>query len=169
MPTNEFPTKTKPALPLPDIPAFFLFWVLALVVFVQFFTRYVLNDSLSWTEEIARYVLITLTFIGSVTVVRKSAHIKMVFFYRFLSVAMVKGVAGVIHLASAGFYAYICWISIKFIGRTGHQMMVSMDIPKQVFFWPIAVSFGLMAALEVLCAFRLMKQNDAQVRQIFEA
>ncbi|HBS98909.1 MAG TPA: TRAP transporter small permease, partial [Citreicella sp.] len=27
-----------------------IFWILALVVFLQFFTRYVLNDSLGWTE-----------------------------------------------------------------------------------------------------------------------
>ncbi len=50
-----------------------IFWVLAFVVFLQFFTRYVLNNSLGWTEEIARFLLIGVTFIGSVMAVRKNA------------------------------------------------------------------------------------------------
>jgi len=37
-----------------DWVAFGIFWGLALVIFYQFFTRYALNDSASWTEEIAR-------------------------------------------------------------------------------------------------------------------
>ena len=58
-----------------DWIAFVLFWALAFIVFLQFFTRYILNDSLAWTEEIARYGLMWLAFIGGAVVTRKKAHI----------------------------------------------------------------------------------------------
>ena len=157
------------ALPWVDIPAFLVFWVLALTVFVQFFTRYVLNDSLSWTEEIARYLLIGLTFVGSITVARKAAHIKVVFFYRFLPLHVVKIIVGGVHVISAGFFGYMGWITFKFIERAGSQVMVSVDISKKWVFWPIAISFGLMAVYELMCAFQMRHKEDATVRQIFEA
>src|SRR2546423_6642076 len=58
-----------------DWLAFAIFWGLAFIVFLQFFTRYVLNDSLSWTEEIARYGLMWVVFIGGILVTRRNTHI----------------------------------------------------------------------------------------------
>ena len=58
-----------------DWLAFVIFWALAFIVFLQFFTRYVLNDSLAWTEEIARYGLMWVVFIGGAMVTRRNTHI----------------------------------------------------------------------------------------------
>src|SRR5216683_6678869 len=60
------------------------FWVLATDIFYQFFTRYALNDSAAWTEEIARYLLIATAFVGAAVNVRKNNHIQVDFFYRLL-------------------------------------------------------------------------------------
>src|SRR4026208_862911 len=58
-----------------DWIAIVLFWSLAFIVFLQFFTRYVLNDSQAWTEEIARYGLMWVVFIGGAMVRRRNTHI----------------------------------------------------------------------------------------------
>ena len=48
---------------------------IVLVVSLGVFFRFVLNNSLSWTEEIAKYLLVWLSFIGSAVALRKGAHI----------------------------------------------------------------------------------------------
>ncbi len=61
-----------------------LFWVLGAVVFYQFFTRYVLNDSASWTEEIARYLLVAHGLRRRGIGVAKNNHIQVDLLYRYL-------------------------------------------------------------------------------------
>ena len=67
-----------------DWLALAIFWIMALCVFLQFFTRYVLNDSYAWTEEIATYCLIGVVFIGSAMCVRLSRHIQVDLIFRYL-------------------------------------------------------------------------------------
>ena len=88
-----------------DIPVLIIFWVLFFIVALQFFTRYVLNDSLAWTEEIARFFLIFLAFVGSVTCVRKGSHIYLEFFYRYLPVGFIKPIALFCELVVAVFFS----------------------------------------------------------------
>ncbi len=121
-----------------------LFWVLALVVFLQFFTRYVLNDSFGWTEEIARYLLIGVTFAGSVMAARKHSHIAVEFLYRWAPRPLRRVMQGVIDLITTGFFATLAWLSGQLASRTG-GMMVSIDVPKSYVYWFVAVCFAGMA------------------------
>ena len=74
------------------------FWLLGLCVFYQFFTRYVLNDSAAWTEEIARYLLIGVVFVGACIGVSKNNHIQVDFFYRYMPKKMGHALALLVDL-----------------------------------------------------------------------
>lgn len=52
---------------------------LVVAVFIQVFSRYVLQASVPWTEEVARYLLIYLTFIGAAVAVREHTHLRVDF------------------------------------------------------------------------------------------
>src|SRR5205809_34550 len=75
--------------------ALLLFWLLGATVFYQFFTRYALNNSASWTEEIARYLLIGVVFVGASIGVAKNNHIQVDLLYRYLG----RGVSRVLAIA----------------------------------------------------------------------
>lgn len=131
----------------------FVFWVLALVVFLQFFTRYIMNDSLGWTEEIARFLLIAVTFIGAVIAVRRRSHIAVEFLYRWMPRPLRRVLQLVVDLVSLAFYGALTWFTVQLAQRT-RQMMVSIDVPKSLVYWGVAACFAAMTVLALFVAWR---------------
>jgi TRAP-type C4-dicarboxylate transport system permease small subunit len=128
-----------------DWLAFAIFWVLAIVIFYQFFTRYALNDSASWTEEIARYPLIATVFIGAAVNVRKNNHIQVDFFYRFLPHAVNRAMATFVDAARFLFFAYCVYLTITLMMKIGSQRMAIIDWPIGIVYTFVAFGFALMA------------------------
>src|SRR4029453_9336057 len=95
-----------------DWLAFAVFWVLAGIVFLQFFTRYVLNDSLAWTEEIARYGLMALTFLGGAVVTRRNNHIAVALLPNLLPTGYGRALAAAVDLVTLGFLGLLAYFSV---------------------------------------------------------
>lgn len=146
-----------------DAPVFIVFWTLLVIVFIQFFSRYVLNSSLSWTEEIARYLLILLGFVGSVTCVRKRSHIYLEFFYRFLPPKAVKWLVVTVSFINTAFFTYAGVVAIELAKRTHHQAMTSIDLPKGVIYWTVAVSCFAMGLVALREFFTLLRRRGEDV------
>lgn len=127
--------------------AFAFFWVLAIVIFYQFFTRYALNDSASWTEEIARYLLICVVFVGAAANVRKDSHIQVDFFYRFMPRALGRTLSTGVDAARIAFLAYCAWLTVSLIDKIGAQRMAIVD-------WPIGLVYGVVCFGFALMTFR---------------
>ncbi|MFZ4451497.1 TRAP transporter small permease [Salibacterium aidingense] len=66
--------------------------IMVVVIAMQVFMRYVMGDSLSWSEELARYCFIWLVYIGISYGVKKQRHIKvdamLIFFKQRGKIAM---------------------------------------------------------------------------------
>lgn len=58
-----------------EILMVFLLSLMSILIGVQVFMRYVMNDSLTWSEELARYAFIWATYIGVACAVKRNAHI----------------------------------------------------------------------------------------------
>ena len=130
-----------------DWLAFAIFWVLAIVIFYQFFTRYALNDSASWTEEIARYLLIATVFVGAAINVRKNNHIQVDFFYRFMPRALSRAMSTFVDILRILFLGYCVWLTYLLIGKIGSSRMAIID-------WPIGIVYGFVMAGFALMTWR---------------
>jgi len=62
-----------------------IFGLLVLDVLFQVFSRYILNTSFTWTEELARFSLIWMTILGAAYLNGKRAHLSMDFLYQKFS------------------------------------------------------------------------------------
>ena len=133
------------ATPIEAWVALGFFWVLGITVFYQFFTRYVLNDSAAWTEEIARYLLIATVFTGAVIGVIKNNHIQVDFFYRFMPEKVARALASMVDLMRIGFFAtatVLCAMMMLRLGSTSRMTMV--DLPMNWVYGICMLSFAAM-------------------------
>ena len=120
------------------------FWLLGATVLYQFITRYVLNDSAAWTEEIARYLLIATVFIGAAIGVAKNNHIQVDFFYRHLPVWFSRWMARVVDVLRIVFFGAAVGLTIQMMLKLGNARMTIIDLPMNIVYGICAIGFAAM-------------------------
>src|SRR3954470_23229407 len=127
------------------------FWILGAVVFYQFVTRYVLNDSAAWTEEIARYLLIATVFTGAVIGVTRNNHIQVDFFYRYMPARLGRLMATAVDVVRIAFFAaavVLTWLMMAKLGSSSRMTMI--DLPMNWVYGVCLVSFAAMTVRSAL-------------------
>ncbi len=137
------------AVDLSDTPieawlALAFFWALGLTVFYQFFTRYVLNDSAAWTEEIARYLLIGTVFIGAAIGVAKNNHIQVDFFYRFMPAWLGHAMSLLVDALRIGFFGMAVVMTWQMMQKLGNYKMTIVDLPMNIVYGVCMFGFAAM-------------------------
>jgi TRAP-type C4-dicarboxylate transport system permease small subunit len=140
-----------------DWAAFALFWVMAAVVFYQVFTRYVMDDPAGWTEEIARYFLVAVVFVGAAMSVRKNNHIQVDYFYRLMPKAMGRVLSTMVDAVRCLFLGYATWLTWLLLNRIGNQPMAVIDLPVGWVFSAMLFGFLLMFLRSLQVAWRHWK------------
>jgi TRAP-type C4-dicarboxylate transport system permease small subunit len=129
------------------------FWLLGATVFFQFFTRYVMNDSAAWTEEIARYLLMAVVFTGAVIGVVKNNHIQVDFFYKFMPPLVARAMASAVDLLRVGFFATATVLSAMMMLKLGSSSRMTMvDLPMNWVYGICLLGFAAMAFRSVQIA-----------------
>jgi TRAP-type C4-dicarboxylate transport system permease small subunit len=135
---------------LEDWLAFAIFWGLAFIVFLQFFTRYVLNDSLAWTEEIARYGLMWVTFIGAAMVTRRNSHIAVALLTELLPTGPARVLRALIDLVTLLFLSLLAYFSYLIVERMQFQRMTVIDLPMSLVYGGVSLGCFLMLFRQIL-------------------
>jgi TRAP-type C4-dicarboxylate transport system permease small subunit len=151
------------------------FWLLGLCVFYQFFTRYALNDSAAWTEEIARYLLICIVFVGLAAAVRRTRHIHVDFVYRLVPAPVGRAMSTIIDLLRIGFFAIAVVLTWQMMGRMEHLKMTIIELPMNIVYGICAVGFAAATFRSVQVAienwkrgFSLLERPEYAIDEVIE-
>ncbi len=122
-----------------------LFWLLGATVFYQFVTRYVLNDSAAWTEEIARYLLIAVVFVGASIGVAKNNHIQVDFFYRYMPHRMARIMSTAVDVVRVLFLGSAVVLTLMMMNKLGsNSRMTLVDLPMNIVYGACMLGFAFM-------------------------
>ncbi|GBC63782.1 TRAP transporter small permease [Desulfonema ishimotonii] len=117
---------------------------MAVIVAVQVFSRYALNHSLFWSEELARYILVWLTFLGTSVAYRRRVHPGVDMIYTRMPRPLRKISSVLVHLAALSLFGVMIVYGCKFAWFVRIQISPALSLPKWILFSIIPVSGAIL-------------------------
>ncbi|RMG84100.1 MAG: TRAP transporter small permease [Bacteroidetes bacterium] len=139
-----------------------LFGSIVLLMLVAIFFRYVLNNSLFWSDEIIRYLFVWLTFLGAAVAFRENAHIRVTFFREKLPATPRKIVENLDQWLTLGFLIFLSVGGFYWVADLRGSFSPALGLPLNwLFYAALPVSTTLMAGFEMVRIWRGFKNPKA--------
>ncbi len=104
------------------------------------FFRYVIGHSLSFYDELARFLFIWMAFLGCAVAVRRHAHFSVHMFTHRLSPALQRASAVLSCLFVAAFAGLMIVQGLQIVQLTSRQKSPAMEVPMSIFYSAVPVS-----------------------------
>jgi TRAP-type transport system small permease protein len=114
------------------------------IVIVTVITRYGFNYVLSWSEEVPRYLLIWVSFLGAAACVDLRDHIAFDYLYKRFSDRVRRAVQLLINLAIFGFGWIMLRYGMRFVQAFGGDFMESIPFTNVWYYTALPVAGALM-------------------------
>lgn len=120
---------------------------MALIIAVQVFMRYVLQSSLDWSEELARYLFIWSVYVGCSYATQKDRHLEVTILRSFGGPNVAKYVTLIAYVLTIGFCVCTAvwgFQMVDFLAGTG-QKTPALEIQMYWVFLSVPVGMSFMA------------------------
>lgn len=124
--------------------------ILVIVTSAQVFWRYVLNDPIPWSEELARYTFVWLVFLAAALAFRDGKHMSADLIQPLLSPALKRIQGALIRVIIGAFLVVIVAVAPEILGITLDQASASLSIPIAFVYAAFPVSAVIMLIYLVL-------------------
>ena len=114
--------------------------VILIIVTIEVGLRYIFGLSLIFTEELSRYLMVWVVFLGGAIAIRDGSHITISVFVVRLNTKMRQIVQTVAHALTLAFLVVITIEGIRILPRQLYQMCITIDI--SLFYFYLAIPTG---------------------------
>ena len=119
--------------------------VMVVVVFLQVLSRYVFASPIPWTEEMARFIFVRVTLIGTFLALKSKGHISIeTFINRFLTPQVRSFVSTVTDFLLIYYFIYLTVMGVVMVQKTSEDLTPVMLIPFSFIYVAIPISAVMM-------------------------
>lgn len=138
------------------------FWVLAGIVFAQVVARFVFGNSIGWSEEIARALLVAITFLGCAIAMRRNTHISIEVLFGCIPVYARRLLVTIIDLLKIGLSGALTYMGYVLTIST-RQELTSISVSKAWLYGPVTAFLALMTVYAIVVAWRHWRTRKADI------
>ncbi len=142
--------------------------ILVITVLTGVFFRYVVRDSLSWTEELARYLMIWAALLAVSVGIKDKEHVGIQLLIKQFPPLITKIITLVVYIITMAFLGVLTYKGYQVAGRARSQLSLALNISM---YWPlmsIPVS-GVLAIIQQLIQTVLIFKPGIEISDILGA
>ena len=126
---------------------------MSVIIFTNVALRYLLGQSIEWAEEVARHMMIWLTFMGAGLVLRYGGHIAVENVQDAMPGRLAVAMRALVALLLLAFFGFMIWYGWLYMERTMFQLTAATQVPFAYVYAAMPVG-GVLAVVHWLLVVR---------------
>lgn len=123
--------------------------VMLVVAWAHVFCRYVLNDSLTWSEELLKILLVWFCLLSTTIIAVQREHVSIVVFKEMMPERVNHSLTFVSQILMLAASIIVLLIGIDFVLVAGSRMTPALRIPYRYTYSAIPVAFAILTLYEL--------------------
>lgn len=148
-----------------------LYWIcsmlmlsMAMLIFAQVIARYVFSQSLTWSEEIGRYIFVWMSFLGMAVAIRAKAHVALDILLKYVGAQTKRRLVLINGICIATLSGVMIYSGVKLVLLGGRQSSAALQLPMDMVYLVIPVSGMLMMYFIIVETVKYLRGSEGEAK-----